>query len=56
MVARVKDDSETTTFTLFNKEAEQLIGVPLEKILTELDQVHKLVVEIFNNNNIVSAY
>ncbi|WOG86767.1 hypothetical protein DCAR_0205985 [Daucus carota subsp. sativus] len=38
VVARVKDDSETTTFTLFNKEAEQLIGVPLEKILTELDQ------------------
>ncbi|KAL1803163.1 hypothetical protein ACET3Z_031810 [Daucus carota] len=38
VVARVKDDSGTTTFTLFNKEAEQLIGVPLEKMLTELDQ------------------
>lgn len=36
---RIKDDSGTTTLTLFNKEAEQLIGIPLQKLLSDLTEV-----------------
>ncbi|KAL1818435.1 hypothetical protein ACET3Z_013304 [Daucus carota] len=38
VVARIKDDTGTTTVTLFNKEAEQLIGVPIQKIITEMGE------------------
>ncbi|KAL1831106.1 hypothetical protein ACET3Z_000757 [Daucus carota] len=42
VVARVKDESGTTTFTIFNKEAELLIGVPLEKIFSELAPINTM--------------
>nr|XP_017232750.1 PREDICTED: uncharacterized protein LOC108206822 isoform X2 [Daucus carota subsp. sativus] len=35
VVVRGEDDSGTTTFTLFNKEAEQIIGVPIQTLLSE---------------------
>ncbi|KAK1367421.1 hypothetical protein POM88_042982 [Heracleum sosnowskyi] len=33
VVVRIEDGSGSTTLILFNKEAEQLIGVPLQKLL-----------------------
>ncbi|KAK1379660.1 hypothetical protein POM88_026404 [Heracleum sosnowskyi] len=36
----VEDDSGTTTFTLFNKDAELLIGIPLEKVISEMPEDH----------------
>ncbi|KAK1401463.1 hypothetical protein POM88_001068 [Heracleum sosnowskyi] len=36
----VEDSSGTTTFTLFNKDAELLIGVPIERLITEIEEVH----------------
>ncbi|KAK1383677.1 hypothetical protein POM88_021412 [Heracleum sosnowskyi] len=38
VVIHVEDASGTTSFTLFNKEAEQLIGIPMQKILTEIEE------------------
>ncbi|KAK1387748.1 hypothetical protein POM88_015926 [Heracleum sosnowskyi] len=38
VVIHVEDDSGTTSFTLFNKEAEQLIGIPMQKILAEIEE------------------
>ncbi|KAK1384412.1 hypothetical protein POM88_022149 [Heracleum sosnowskyi] len=38
VVIHVDDVSGSTSFTLFNKEAEQLIGIPLQKILTEIKE------------------
>ncbi|KAK1362001.1 hypothetical protein POM88_046475 [Heracleum sosnowskyi] len=38
VVIHVEDASGSTSFTLFNKEAEQLIGIPLQKILTEIEE------------------
>lgn len=35
-----KDKTGSTTFTLFNKEAEQLIGIPVEKIINGLPEVN----------------
>lgn len=46
MVIRVEDASGTTTLTLFNKEAEQLIGMPLQKILAEIEEVSLLLLNI----------
>lgn len=43
---RVEDASGTTTLTLFNKEAEQLIGMPLQKILAEIEEVSLLLLNI----------
>lgn len=38
VVIRIEDSCSTTTVTLFNKEAEQLIGIPLQKILAEMEE------------------
>ncbi|KAK1370449.1 hypothetical protein POM88_036541 [Heracleum sosnowskyi] len=38
VVIHVDDVSGSTSFTLFNKEAEQLIGIPLQKIMTEIKE------------------
>lgn len=38
MVACIQDTG-TTTVTLFNKETEQLIGVPTQNLMTELGEV-----------------
>ncbi|KAK1394567.1 hypothetical protein POM88_013623 [Heracleum sosnowskyi] len=38
LIVRVVDISGTTTFTLFNKEVERLVVVPVENILAELTQ------------------
>ncbi|XP_017238125.1 replication protein A 70 kDa DNA-binding subunit B [Daucus carota subsp. sativus] len=38
VVARIKDDTGTTTVTLFNKEAEQLIGAPIQKLINEVTE------------------
>ncbi|XP_063941419.1 replication protein A 70 kDa DNA-binding subunit D-like [Daucus carota subsp. sativus] len=38
VVARIKDDTGTTTVTLFNKEAEQLIGAPIQRLINELTE------------------
>ncbi|KAK1389887.1 hypothetical protein POM88_018065 [Heracleum sosnowskyi] len=35
IVVQVEDPTGSTTVTLFNKEAEQLVGVPLQKILAD---------------------
>ncbi|KAK1360647.1 hypothetical protein POM88_045121 [Heracleum sosnowskyi] len=35
---RVQDDTARTTFTLFNKEVERLVGVPIEKVIGEIGQ------------------
>lgn len=40
LIVRVEDASARTTFTLFNKEAEQLIGVPVENLVTQHSEVH----------------
>ena len=56
MVAQVNDESGTTTFTLFNKEAEQLIGVPLEKIFSELAPVNTMVALLITQPNIFSTF
>ncbi|KAK1394835.1 hypothetical protein POM88_013891 [Heracleum sosnowskyi] len=42
IVVRVEDPTGTTTVTLFNKEAEQLVGVPLQKILVAQSQDQQL--------------
>lgn len=34
----VRDSSGKTTFTLFNKEVERLIGVPILKVISEIGQ------------------
>uniref|UniRef100_A0A166EQD1 Replication factor A C-terminal domain-containing protein n=1 Tax=Daucus carota subsp. sativus TaxID=79200 RepID=A0A166EQD1_DAUCS len=34
----VKDDTAKTTFTLFNKEAQRLIGAPIQTIIAEIGQ------------------
>lgn len=38
IIVHAQDKSGTTTFTLFNKEAEQLIGVPIENIISTLPE------------------
>ncbi|XP_063948114.1 replication protein A 70 kDa DNA-binding subunit D-like [Daucus carota subsp. sativus] len=38
VIAAIKDDTGTTTVTLFNKEAEQLIGAPIQKLIKELTE------------------
>ncbi|WOH09897.1 hypothetical protein DCAR_0729357 [Daucus carota subsp. sativus] len=38
IVASIQDDTGTTTVTLFNKEAEQLTGIPIQKLLNELGE------------------
>ena len=35
----VEDDSGKTSFTLFRNQVEQLIGVPIEKVVNEIGQV-----------------
>ncbi|KAK1352063.1 hypothetical protein POM88_053777 [Heracleum sosnowskyi] len=35
---RVQDATARTTFTLFNKEVERLVGVPIEKVIAEIGQ------------------
>ena len=42
VVARIKDDTGTTTVTLFNKEAEQFIGAPIQRLINELTEVNIL--------------
>ena len=39
IVVSVDDTTGNTSLTLFNKEAEQLAGVPLANILQEVGQV-----------------
>lgn len=38
LVDQVEDKTATTTFNLFNKEAEQIVGIPLRKILAEMPE------------------
>lgn len=38
LIVSAQDKSGMTTFTLFNKEAEQLIGVPVENIISGLPE------------------
>lgn len=38
IVVRVEDQSGSTSMTLFNKEAEQLVGIPLQKVLAEITE------------------
>ncbi|KAL8116039.1 hypothetical protein AgCh_022505 [Apium graveolens] len=38
LIVRVEDKSGMTTFTLFNKEAEQLIGIPVETVINNIPQ------------------
>ncbi|KAK1382507.1 hypothetical protein POM88_020242 [Heracleum sosnowskyi] len=51
VIVRVEDTSARTTFTLFNKEAEQLIGVPVETLLTQFSEAPGMTVipPIINN-------
>lgn len=44
LIVHVKNPSRTTTFTLFNKEAEHLIGVPVENIMSQLTEVSTVIV------------
>ncbi|KAK1396106.1 hypothetical protein POM88_005969 [Heracleum sosnowskyi] len=53
LVVRVEDITATTTLTLFNKEAEQIVGVPLKKILEEQAQDAPLTVVPATVNNII---
>ncbi|KAL8120816.1 hypothetical protein AgCh_017849 [Apium graveolens] len=39
LIVRVEDKSGMTTFTLFNKEAGQLIGIPVETAINSVPQV-----------------
>lgn len=32
VIVGVKDDTGKTTFTLFNKEVERLLGIPIERL------------------------
>lgn len=41
-MVRVEDGTGYTTMTLFNKEAEQLVGVPLQKILADQQEVQTI--------------
>lgn len=45
VIVVVKDNSTKTTFTLFNKEVERLIGVPVQNVINEIGQA-KLTTEI----------
>ncbi|WOG93712.1 hypothetical protein DCAR_0312999 [Daucus carota subsp. sativus] len=45
ITVHVKDDTAKTTFTLFNKEAQRPIAVPIQTIIAEIGQVK---VTIFN--------
>lgn len=52
---KVKDNTGETTFVLFNREAAQLIGVPIDHLINqrkELDSnsVHYLIINPFFNN------
>lgn len=47
----MEDDSATTTFTLFNKDAEILIGIPIEKVIDEIPEVW-----LINNVYIILVY
>ncbi|KAL1820544.1 hypothetical protein ACET3Z_015413 [Daucus carota] len=38
LTVRVEDSTAQTTFTLFNKEAEQIVGIPVDKIIDELPE------------------
>ncbi|KAL8095119.1 hypothetical protein AgCh_036540 [Apium graveolens] len=38
IIVVVKDASGETTFTLFNKEAQRLIGIPIDNIISEIGQ------------------
>ncbi|KAL1807418.1 hypothetical protein ACET3Z_024408 [Daucus carota] len=38
ITVHVKDDTAKTTFTLFNKEAQRLIGAPIQTIIAEIGQ------------------
>lgn len=35
-----QDSSGSATFTLFRNQVEQLVGVPIEKVMGEIGQVH----------------
>lgn len=39
VIVVVKDNSAKTTFTLFNKEVERLIGVPVQSLVNKIGQV-----------------
>lgn len=41
-MVRVEDGTGSTTVTLFNKEAKQLVGVPLQKNLAEQQEVQAI--------------
>ncbi|KAK1387913.1 hypothetical protein POM88_016091 [Heracleum sosnowskyi] len=53
VIVRVEDTSAHTTFTLFNKEAEQLIDVPVETLLTQFSEAPGMTVIPPIINNIV---
>lgn len=38
-MVRIEDPSGSTIVMLFNKEAEQIIGVPMKKILAKLGEL-----------------
>ncbi|KAK1383177.1 hypothetical protein POM88_020912 [Heracleum sosnowskyi] len=38
LIVHAQDSSGTTTFTLFNKEAEHLIGVPMKHLITDITE------------------
>lgn len=39
LIVHVKDGLGSTSLTLFNKEAEELIGVQVDKIIAELPEI-----------------
>ncbi|KAK1402477.1 hypothetical protein POM88_002082 [Heracleum sosnowskyi] len=45
VIVVVKDNSAKTTFTLFNKEVERLIGVPVQNLIDTIGQ-DKLTIEV----------
>lgn len=47
LIVRAQDKSGITTFTLFNKEAEQLIGIPIEHIISSLPEVSSILMNHF---------
>ncbi|XP_074356464.1 uncharacterized protein LOC141696183 [Apium graveolens] len=51
IVVQIEDQAGSTTVTLFNKDAKQLVGVPLQKLLDEAGE--ELVVIPPSVNNIV---
>lgn len=59
LTIKVKDTTGETTFVMFNREAAQVIGVPIERLLNDINKnysptVSLLYIHIIQKNNVES--